>query len=125
VVRKIHASGEFTQDDLVPLRAIYNDPEFEIQAGLFRDLVASDRAARQDPPGDRTVSVTRLVSGEPACAYVEVLVDLSRVLVQPGQPRVVFVELHLTTVGADPRNLNPTPWSVADEDSTQEDKCPS
>jgi hypothetical protein len=123
VVRKIHTTGQFAQEDLIPLRAIYNDPEFEIQAQGFALLVADDPSGRHEQPGDPLVEAVRIVRTQAACIYVEARVDLGRILRQSPPPRMVFLQLALTQASADAGDINPTPWSIADEDLKEEAKC--
>jgi hypothetical protein len=122
VVRRIHARRAFDQSDLVILRAIYNDPELAAQAKGYRGLVAKHDAER-DPPGDNTVSVTRLIGANLACIAVAATVDVSATVKDPPPPYTTFYVLRLTQQGANPDGINPTPWSIATQDDAKELTC--
>jgi len=122
VVRRIHATGQFTPDDLIPLRAIYNDPEFEIQTQLFATLVG-EASTQHSPPGDNLVSVRRLIAANPRCIYAQIEIDATPTVLDPPPPRTTFVELQSTQPGADPSALNPTPWSVSVDEPSEEARC--
>ena len=122
VFRRIVATGAFAQSELVPLRAVFNDPELTGQAQGFATLVQSiDRA--KNPPGDNRTTVVRLLTARPDCIYAETTVDLSETVLEPPPPRPSFVALRPSQPGSDPQDLNPTPFSIAAEHSKETNPC--
>lgn len=121
--RKKVATGQVLPADLLPLRAISNDPDFETRARLFASTPVGDRRDYREPIGDRRVTVTRVISAHPDCVVVEVSFDFSPILVNPPSPTTAYLTLRPTQPGVDPDNLNPTPWSISNEDTEPEDRC--
>ena len=122
VFRRIVATGAFAPSELVPLRAVFNDPELTGQAQGFAGLVGSiDRA--KNPPGDNRTTVVRLLTARPDCIYVEASLDLSATVLDPPAPRTTFVALRPSQPGSDPQDLNPTPFSIAAEHATEANPC--
>jgi hypothetical protein len=121
--RKKVATGQVLPADLLPVRAISNDPDFETRARLFATTAVGDRGDYREPIGDRRVTVTRVISARPDCVVVEVTFDFSPILVDPPPPTTAYLTLRPTQPGADPANLNPTPWSISNEDTEPEDRC--
>ena len=122
VVRGIVERGSFAQSDLVPLRAVFLDPELRAQADGFAGLVqALDRVRR--PPGDNTTSVVRLLTARPDCIYAETTVDVSATVVDPPEPFTTYVALRPNRPGSDPEGNNPTPYSIAAKHPDPADPC--
>lgn len=127
VVRKALSTGTVGPEDLRPLRAIYNDPQFEIEAAGLIDLFEDDRAQYIMPPGDRIVKVTRLVSTEPDCIVAVVTNDFSKIVhTPPVQPpdEVDYVALTPSLDRDDVDNINPTPWSLSDTETLKSGALP-
>ena len=122
VFRRIVATGAFAQSELVPLRAVFNDPELSGQAQGFASLVGSIDKAR-NPPGDNRTTVVRLLTARPDCIYVEATIDLSATVLEPPPPRTTWVALRPSQSGSDPQDLNPTPFSIAAEHSAESNPC--
>jgi len=95
------------------LRAIYNDPQLEFDE-LTRTL-GTDLSQYKTPPGNRKTTVSRLITVKPDCILLEVEKNFAEVVRAPP-PRppddVDIITLKPTQPGADPRDTNPTPWSI-------------
>jgi hypothetical protein len=122
VFRRIVATGAFAPSDLLPLRAVFNDPELTGQAQGFATLVQSIDKAK-NPPGDNHSTVVRLLTARPDCIYAETTVDLSDTVLEPPPPRTSFVALRPSQPGSDPNDLNPTPFSIVAEHTKATDPC--
>jgi hypothetical protein len=122
VVRKIFTARAFAQEDLVPLRAVFHDPELSAQAQGFARLPSSADRAR-NPVGDNITTVVRLITVRADCIYVEVLRDYSQTVIDAPAPSPAFVTLRPSQPGTDPRDLNPTPWSIDAERQEDENRC--
>ena len=122
VFRRIVATGSFAQSELVPLRAVFNDPELSGQAQGFATLVGSIDRARK-PPGDNRTTVVRLLTARPDCIYAETSVDLSATVLEPPPPRTLWIALRPSQPDSDPQGLNPTPFSIAAEHTAEADPC--
>jgi hypothetical protein len=122
VFRRIVANGSFAQADLVPLRAVFNDPELTGQAQGFATLVGSIDRARK-PPGDNRTTVVRLLTARPDCIYAETTVDVSATVLDPPPPRTQWVALRPSQPDTDPQGLNPTPFSIAAEHRAETNPC--
>jgi hypothetical protein len=122
VFRRIVANGSFAQADLVPLRAVFNDPELTGQAQGFATLVGSIDRARK-PPGDNKTTVVRLLTARPDCIYAETTVDVSATVLDPPPPRTQWVALRPSQPDTDPQGLNPTPFSIAAEHTAETNPC--
>ena len=116
VLRKVLASDSLNMSDLAPLRAIYNDPQYEPEAKNVLEAKL-DPAIFQMPPGNRRVNVTQVHRSDPDCIVVEVEIDFSDVVIRPPaiQPtKTDFIALSPTQLGADEADHNPTPLSIVD-----------
>ncbi|MGH9164985.1 MAG: hypothetical protein ACRDZW_05660 [Acidimicrobiales bacterium] len=117
VIRKILATNDPKLEDLKPLRAIYNESQYEFVAKGLGRLLQQDRPLFRSPPGDQKVVVTRLVSARTDCVLAEVGVDFSAVVVSPPTTLAGgtnIVALTPKSHGDDPDMINQTPWSIAD-----------
>jgi hypothetical protein len=123
VVRKVVATREFAMEDLIPVRAIYNDPEFEIQSKGFAGLVTFEETSVKKPPGDNVVVVEEVLAVREGCIHARVRRDASQTLVEPPAPVTEFVELRPKQPGADPNGLNPTPWAIEHQEPAMEARC--
>ena len=122
VFRRIVANGAFAQADLIPLRAVFNDPELTGQAQGFATLVQSIDKAK-NPPGDNRTTVVRLLTARPDCIYAETTVDVSATVLEPPPPRTAWVALRPSQPDSDPQDLNPTPFSIAAEHTQETNPC--
>ena len=122
VFRRIVAHGAFAQADLIPLRAVFNDPELTAQAQGFASLV-SDIDKAKNPPGDNRTTVVRLLTARPDCIYAETAVDVSATVLEPPPPRPSWVALRPSARGSDPQGINPTPFSIVAEHAREANPC--
>jgi hypothetical protein len=132
VVRSLVANRVPQIDDTSRLRAIYNDPQFQLEADGLIKTTQTGLGQYKNPPGNRKTAVTRLVIVRPDCILVEARTDFTEVvLVLPERPadQVKAITLRRTQDGADQRDLNPTPWSISNAElikqgsSPQEPQC--
>ena len=111
------------------LKAIYAGPELLNHIDAFRKDVADGLAGYKNPPGNRVSTVSRLITLSPICMFVEVTRDYGPVTAGPApRPSSLFVVLVTKTEADDPRQLNPTPWTmlydgVQNDGSQPEDIC--
>ena len=111
------------------LKAIYAGPELLNHIDAFRKDVADGLAGYKDPPGNRVSTVSRLITLSPICMFVEVSRAYAPVTAGPApRPSSLFVVLVTKEEADDPRQLNPTPWTmlydgVQTDGSQPEDIC--
>lgn len=95
------------------LRAVYVGPELLNQIDALRADVANGLVGVKDPPGNRVTTVSRLITVSPICIFVEVLRDYAPVTDGAGpRPVPLYVVLVNKTEADDPKQLNPTPWTM-------------
>jgi hypothetical protein len=111
LIRKRLSTGRVDQEDLVPLRAIYNEPEFTEQAQVLVQTQVPDASEIRQPTGDRKMTVKELVSAKQDCVVLVVNYDFSAVRTNPPPVKDWYVTLQPTNPNADPTHVNPTPWS--------------
>ena len=127
VIRNLVATRVPQIADTMRLRAIYNDPQFQLE---FDDLLAfarTDLSQFKVPPGNRKTAVTKVVTARPDCTYVEASTDFADVVrVPPTQPadQVKAITLRRTQDGADQQDLNPTPWSISNAELIKRGEAP-
>jgi len=125
LVRERRITPEVTER----LKAIYAGPELLNHIDAFRKDVADGLSGYKDPPGNRVTTVSRLITVGPICVFAEVTRDYAPVTAGlPPRPSSLFVVLVTKTEADDPRQLNPTPWTmlydgVQDDGSQPEDIC--
>jgi len=131
-LRRVVASGMVDAESRKILRAVYNDPQFELEFDGLTKTFAKGLERYKTPPGDRRTTVTKLRTAQPDCIFVETEVDFSEVVKSPpAWVDDVFrvLALERTQQETDPQNLNPTPWSISytevvkDGESPQEQPC--
>ena len=125
VFRSYLTSKQLSPADVVPLRAIYSQAEFEEQAAALAKTPLGSPDDYPSPVGDRRITVTRILSTSPTCVSAEGTYDFSAVLKSPPALRSVWLSLRAKDTASDVNTLNPTPWSIATENLTAEDKCAS
>ena len=123
VLRKIRATNLYERSDLDPLRAIFNDPLLEVQAKLFAEIPARDAALYRQPIGDRKITVAELITVRPDCIFAKAIFDVGAVAANPPPPHAKYLTLAPTQPGADPSNINPTPFSMVNESDAPQDRC--
>lgn len=128
VTRRVVATRLPGTDDLPLLRAIYNDPQLQIELDKLVRLAQRGFTQFKMPPGNRRTTVLRLVTSQSDCILSETRTDYSQVVLSPQQdsPDEVFlVTLRPTQPRADPQNINPTPWSFAHTQVSKRGETPS
>lgn len=123
VIRKKAVEQSLQPADLIPLRAVFNDPEFQAQAELISKTPPRPRSEYQDPIGERRITVVKFLTATSTCIAIEATFDYSALLRQPPAPATGWITLRPTQADADPQNLNPTPWSIASDSVTEENGC--
>lgn len=122
VVRRIVEAGGVGHDTLAPLEAIFLEPELSAQLDAFAGL--GDRLGEvRTPPGDNVTTVVRLLSDRADCIYAEVTVDVSATVASPPAPFTSFVALRPLPPGADPADVNPTPYAIAAKHRSAANPC--
>lgn len=122
VLRRIVEAGGVGHDTLAPLEAIFLEPELSAQRDAFAGL--GDRLGEvRTPPGDNLTTVVRLLSDRTDCIYAEVTVDVSATVVAPPPPFTSFVALRPLPPGADPADVNPTPYAIAAKHRSAANPC--
>lgn len=116
VIRSLVATRLPQLDDTVRLRAIYNDPQFQLELDALIKSAKTDLSEYRTPPGNRKTIVARLVIARGDCILLEAAKDFSEVVrIAPPTPPddLDVITLRPTQAGADPKNLNLTPWSIS------------
>lgn len=125
VVRERRITPEVTDR----LRAIYVGPELLNQIDAYRADLANGLVGVKNPPGNRVTTVSRLITVSPICIFVEVTRDYAPVTEGAApEPPSLYVVLVNKTEADDPKQLNPTPWTmlydgVQVDGSQPEDVC--
>lgn len=127
VVREVISSRSVSIDSVERIRAVYNDPEFEVELNGLRRLLKNDLTRFRDPPGNRKTVVRQINVARRDCVALEALVDFSEVVRDPA-PAVggeyEAITLRPTQPGADPQRLNPTGWSVGHDEVVEPGAVP-
>lgn len=113
VLRMVMRTNTLPPEALDRLRALYADPDFlQIKIdGYQRDLREGFKNYNADP-GNKRSTVTRIVSAQPSCIFVQVNRDYSSVGVRPlKELDIQWVGLKPIDLSRDARRYNPTPWS--------------
>jgi len=111
------------------LKAVYAGPELLNHIDAFRADVTNGLAGYKDQPGNRVTTVSRLITASPICVFAEVTRDYGPVTAGPARPpSSLYVVLVAKAEADDPRQLNPTPWTmlydgVQNDGSQPEDIC--
>ena len=106
--------AQFTSNVRSTLRAIYNDPLYEVEVRVFEQSLSTQFSNVRRPPGDRVTVVMHLLTASPKCIFVSTRSDLSAVEVTPTQTAASeYWELQPKQPGADPTRVNPTPWALS------------
>jgi hypothetical protein len=127
VVRSLVANRIPQVDDTARLRAIYNDPQFQLELDGLIKSANTDLSEYRTPPGNRKTRVTRLLAARPNCIVLEADKDFSEVVrIPPPSPpdEVDVITLLPTQADADPKDLNPTPWSIKNAEIIKSGQSP-
>ena len=125
LVRERRITPEVTER----LRAIYTGPELLNQIDAFRADVANGLTGYKNPPGNRVTTVSRLLTARPICVFAEVTRDYAPITDgRAPRPASLYVILVDKAEADDPRQLNPTSWTmlydgVQVDGSQPEDVC--
>ena len=123
IARRRLTSGQFVQSDLVPLRAIYNDPAFGQQAEALAKTESPPASELRSPMGDRKMTTKQILAAEPDCIALVVSYDFSEIRTNPPPVKDWYVTLEPHDPNTDPQHLNPTPWSFGYDGDTQVSRC--
>ena len=116
-VRAVVASHQISPLVERQLQAIYAGPLFAVEVKVFQQGLSSGLMNVKANPGDRVTVVRRLISTSPNCIFVETSSDLSAVEVKPGPPAASeYWQLTLKDSTEDPRDINPTPWMLSNNE---------
>lgn len=127
VVRSLIANRVPQIDDTARLRAIYNDPQFRLELDGLIKSAKTDLSEYKTPPGNRRTRAGRLLTARPTCILLEAAKDFSEVVrtVPASSPDDVdIITLQPTQPGADPNDLNPTPWSISNTEIIKTGQSP-
>ncbi len=127
VIRSLLANRVPQVDDTARLRAIYNDPQFQLELDGLIQSANTDLSEYRTPPGNRKTRVTRLLAARPNCIFLEADKDFSEVVrIPPPSPpdEVDVITLLPTQPEADPKDLNPTPWSIKNAEIIKSGQSP-
>lgn len=109
LVRERTLTGEVTDR----LRAIYAGPELGLQLDALARDVRDGLAGYAPVPGNRTTTVTRMISATDTCVFAEVRRDYRAVADRPDAgSATLYVALVPKDPAEDVNHLNPTPWAM-------------
>lgn len=115
VLRTVKRTNNIPQQALDQLKAIYSDPDF-IQVkidGYQRDIREGFKTYKQIP-GNRTSSITRIISSKSNCIFAQISRDYSAVGINPlPELQTQWVAIRPLDRSRDPNGYNPTPWALA------------
>ena len=121
--RKYVSTRLFEERDLVPIRAMYADAEVRRQAESFAKTRILPAAEYRDPIGDKLVLVESILAAGPECVSVKATFDFSPIRTNPPPVSPGWISLRPKPEGIDPLKLNPTPWVIASDSLTEENRC--
>lgn len=113
VLRIVIRTNTLPQESYDRLKALYADPVFmQIKIdGYQRDIRESFKSYKTNP-GNKTSTVSRLISAQPTCVFVQVKRDYTSVGISPiVDLDIQWVGLKLLDPARDPNRYNPTPWA--------------
>ena len=94
------------------LRAIYADPLYAREIGVFRDEVANPPPSLLTPIGVRIMTVAKLFTAQANCIFISTHTDFSKISSYKGEP---FGSEYYTLIpkspADDPGHVNRTPWA--------------
>jgi hypothetical protein len=127
VVRHLVATRRADDYGSTRLRAIYNDPQYQLELDALMRSAKTDLSEYKTPPGNRKSAVIRLATRRSDCILAETTRDFSGVVRAPPPRRadeVDLVTLRPTQADADPKNFNPTPWSIGNAEIIKAGQTP-
>ena len=125
ITRLVVGSRTLSPEALDRLRTIYVDDSLELSIRGFQNDVRADFAGYRQPPGNKTTTVTELISARPTCIFAKVNKDFSAVGVDPD-PSLATQWVALVPSGTvlDPSGFNPTRWVFVYDGFRQDRSAP-
>lgn len=121
VLRLVVEERSVTPEAIEQLKAIYVNPELlALSIRSFEEDLRTGFAGYRLPPGDRTTTVKRLLSGRPDCLFVEVQRDYSTVATEPVEARSEWIAMRPQS-----RSINVTGWGLIYDGFTPDLDAPS
>jgi hypothetical protein len=119
--RRIEVQTKFLPKSIPPLlRAIYGDPQYARELSVFSQaLVGNSLSSIVDSPPDPVSSVTSLAANKSTCLQISVSINDAAASTSPVPTLALFVVLRPKIETNDPSNINPTPWAITYELSTE------
>jgi hypothetical protein len=113
-VRDLLAADRVTNQVKQDLRAVYNDPLYAQEVVIAGQTLQGNLSNIRRPPGDRRTIAIDVLGISRSCIFAKTETSFANVIVKQGAPGgSEYFKLTPTQAGADPRQLNPTPWSMA------------
>ena len=117
--------------DLVPeaaqlLAAIYDDEEFKDQTNAWLTLLDREPQLQsiRPSPGNRKTTINRIISESSSCVWLATKRDYSALATEPAGPYAEYMALRPLDPAKDPKNLNPTAWSIYESGSNPDGSEP-
>ncbi|MEA2902439.1 MAG: hypothetical protein QOH36_2326 [Actinomycetota bacterium] len=111
ITRLVIESRALSPEALDQLRTIYVGDSLELSIKGFQGDVRADFAGYRQPPGNKTTTVTELITARPTCIFAKVHKDFSAVGVDPDPSLATqWVALVPSDTVLDPSGYNPTRW---------------
>lgn len=125
--RIIVATKRFPPEAADLLNSIYSDEEFDRQAELWFASIGDDPELQgiKPNPGSRKTIIERVISATPACAFLAVRRDYSRVNFEPGPDRTEYLALVPLDPSNNPKGANTTAWMIIADGLRKDAKEPS
>ncbi len=123
VVKEFVVKRQLTPDMVARLSTVYKPNELDRQVRALNEQVRGDYSVFKNPPGIRRTLVQRLITVRRDCVSVEATFDNSGVLINPPPRSPTYLSLQAANTTVGPSDLNPTPFSILDEDAEPRDSC--
>ena len=125
--RLIYAQKKLTPEAVDLLNAIYSDDQTDRQAAIWLDEIVGDPELTGIRPdtGQRRTTVERLISASPACVFIEVRRDYSRVAVDGTPGPLEYLALRPLDSSNDPEGRNRTAWMITADGYREDGAEPS
>jgi hypothetical protein len=112
--RALKASDRVTPEVQADLRAIFNDPMYASQVAEAQQSLDGPIENVRANSGDAVTTVRRVIATAVGCIYVQTMTSLTDVLInQTPSPTDEYYTLQRKQPGADPNDLNSTPWAIS------------
>jgi hypothetical protein len=124
--RLIIRTKTITQEAYDRLKSLYaNNQLLQLVLDALQDELRSGFADYIPNPGNKSTTVTQIVTGNSRCIFVRVHRDYSAVAVDPTAVNPQWVSLKPLDLGRDPNGYNPTSWGVVYDGFTRERSQPA